>query len=489
MSTPPIPPSRASSITSPSRLVGTMAALSTASSSNPPAGPVIPKRTSSTRQKQWWQPKDAKRSRNELEAEIKSLSDDIGRKAKKLKPSTSYDSDSWTANADISHLCQQRAGMESRLQFLEYKEDSRDNVSEDDWHAVEKAQNLERQILAYRQAEDIARKQASRLQESRTGLSAIFFSLFTSSSQGLNIKTGVGRRETSDQSNMVQQMKEMYCPDAPAGALWDPIIGKWGLQGGLHAAHLYAWRQVESMDAIFGPGAKADIFSPVNGLFLGEELEKALDQGLIALVPDVDLELKEGHLPRDNVAERNQRLRDWEKAQVKEYKVAVLDLDNKQVKNTLSWSDKYGDLKTLAQLDGRQLTFRTHFRPRARYVWWTFMNAVIQTAWRQKQNEKNVLRQEVAKATRYWGTRGRYVKKNMLRGFVDELGHDIESILENSIDDDDAGDTAPDAVAVIASETVFRTLEAAKEGEDDEDEDDEDEGEDEDVEEFRGVLQ
>jgi HNH endonuclease len=31
------------------------------------------------------------------------------------------------------------------------------------------------------------------------------------------------------------------------------------------------------MDAIFGLGAKAEIFSPENGLFLDEEIEKALD--------------------------------------------------------------------------------------------------------------------------------------------------------------------------------------------------------------------
>src|SRR5271156_1394843 len=94
--------------------LGTLALSTASSSADPSAGPAIPTRSSSTRQKQ---PRDAKRSRKELEADIKSLSDDIGRKAKKLKLSTSYDSDFWTTNADISRLCQQRAGMESRPQF------------------------------------------------------------------------------------------------------------------------------------------------------------------------------------------------------------------------------------------------------------------------------------------------------------------------------------------------------------------------------------
>ncbi len=157
--------------------------------------------------------------------------------------------------------------------------------------------------------------------------------------------------------------------------------------------------------------------------------------------------------------------------------MVVLDLSNKAV-HIPAWKEDGGVMKTLAQLDGRRLKFQTDFRPRARYVWWTFMNAVLQTAWRQKQNEKNVLRQEVAKATRYWGTRGRYVKKNMLRGFVDELGHDIESILENGIEEDDTGGADFDAVAVMASETVFRMQDEARDDDDDEDEDEDEDDDD-----------
>ncbi len=107
------------------------------------------------------------------------------------------------------------------------------------------------------------------------------------------------------------------------------------------------------------------------------------------------------------------------------------------------------------------------------------MSSLLQTAWRQRQTEKNVLRHEVAKATRYWGTRGRHVKKNMLRGFVQELGHDMESILDHAIKEGDTGDADLDAVAVMASETVLRTREVTKD-EDESDDEDEDESDDED---------
>jgi len=52
-------------------------------------------------------------------------------------------------------------------------------------------------------------------------------------------------------------------------------------------------------------------------------------------------------------------------------------------------------------------------------------------------------------------TRGRYVKENQLRGFVEELGQDIESILENRLEDennDSHPDPDPEALGVIAAE-------------------------------------
>lgn len=72
-------------------------------------------------------------------------------------------------------------------------------------------------------------------------------------------------------------MKAEYCPDAVRNKLWDLVMGRWELAHMMHAAYLYPWRQIDSMDAIFGPGAKADVFSPNNGLFLEEWTRKAID--------------------------------------------------------------------------------------------------------------------------------------------------------------------------------------------------------------------
>jgi hypothetical protein len=140
----------------------------------------------------------------------------------------------------------------------------------------------------------------------------------------------------------------------------------------------------------------------------------------------------------------------------------------------------------LSDLNDRPLKFLTDFRPRARYVWWKFMNAILQTTWRRKENGRDILLQEVAKATRYWGSPGSYVKKSMLRGFADEIGQDIESILDISINDDtgdtgDTGDLYHETVVSTLEENVFQAKKAAKKVEDkSRDEDSEDESGDED---------
>ncbi|KAF4443147.1 hypothetical protein F53441_11546 [Fusarium austroafricanum] len=52
-----------------------------------------------------------------------------------------------------------------------------------------------------------------------------------------------------------------------------------------------------------------------------------------------------------------------------------------------------------------------------------------------EENGKSLQHLEVRKADHYWGTMGRYVKENQLRGLVEELGQDIDSISSDDSDD------------------------------------------------------
>ncbi|KAL7629652.1 hypothetical protein AAE478_001175 [Parahypoxylon ruwenzoriense] len=58
------------------------------------------------------------------------------------------------------------------------------------------------------------------------------------------------------------------------------------------------------------------IFSPCNGLFLHTTIERALDKGWLVIVPDVDLEPSNPARPLDDLTDRQERLKSWEKQDV-----------------------------------------------------------------------------------------------------------------------------------------------------------------------------
>ncbi|KAK0727589.1 hypothetical protein B0T26DRAFT_695111, partial [Lasiosphaeria miniovina] len=169
------------------------------------------------------------------------------------------------------------------------------------------------------------------------------------------------------------------------------------------------------MDSIFGTGARDELFSPVNGIFLYPLIERAFDRGFLVI--------------------------DWETITSREYRIIVVF--SKELYNL--------EFNNLAGLHGGGLQFLNESRPRARYVWWTFLNAITQLTW------KGI----VLKGTRYWGTHGRYVKKNMLLGFVKEIGHDVssiaESIMEHAIEEEEGGpaDQGPDKLGLAVKHDGF----------------------------------
>ncbi len=130
---------------------------------------------------------------------------------------------------------------------------------------------------------------------------------------------------------------------------------------------------------------------------------------------------------------------------VKDYKVIALDPQHNEVTKLLFLTD---GINRLPDLHGRKLIFKTDFRPRARYVWWTFLAAVLKTGWQQKTSTET--KAVVHKANRYWDTKGRYVKKNIL-GFVEELGQDVDSILENALEENEV-ETALQEMAMVRSQ-------------------------------------
>jgi hypothetical protein len=411
------------------------------------------------------------------------LCDNIKVKRKKLKPMSSYDSEFWSTQAEICKLEQERLTIHSQLEYHEYVECGVE-VSRKQWEeSSEKAIAIANEYQAHRVQESIANKQAERLgaKNPERFLRAAFVKLFNSSRIGFNIaKTSKGRRDTGPQSSMRNDMEVRYNA-VQTGVIWEPVLHFWVDKYSVNAAHLFPWRCADSMDAIFGEGSQSELFSAVNGLFLHKEIEAALDKGVIAIVPDVDLEPDESLEPSEDKQNRQQRLRDWEQEGPHNYKTIILDWNYKDLEEP-RFSKSY-PVETLKQLHNRPLQFNNDFRPRSRYVWWTFLNAITQLSWRQKEDDKTAIQKEVRRSTRYWGTRGRYVKKNQILGFIEELGQDVESIaetiLENAIEEQGHLEPDPTAIAVMSSEIIRKGKERDKNNDNDSEDEDDEDGEDE----------
>lgn len=210
------------------------------------------------------------------------------------------------------------------------------------------------------------------------------------------------------------------------------------------------------MKAIFGEAeqdmwigkpekGKGELFRACNGILWSEQAEHRFSKGLFTIVPDLD----ENPSPAQSEA--------WQRSDPKEYRIRVLRPDDKDMKaltkveSNVRWKD----------LDNKRLQWRSNFRPRARYLYWSYCEMMLRQAYDPKSNmdAADVRRQEVGK--KYWGSAGPYMKRNMLLGFVEEMGHEYEYLMEGAMDTDDNNDDAdngdkPTEVAVMhANESIL----------------------------------
>lgn len=90
-----------------------------------------------------------------------------------------------------------------------------------------------------------------------------------------------------------------------------------------------------------------------------------------------------------------------------------------------------GDGMTCAALDGKHLQFRSTFRPRARYLYYSYCLQILRLAFKERHQGKILREQELEKP--FWGSPGEFVKKYML-SFIEEVGHRYDNLLEGTIE-------------------------------------------------------
>ncbi|CAF9905847.1 MAG: hypothetical protein HETSPECPRED_005965 [Heterodermia speciosa] len=415
------------------------------------------------------------------------LTKEIDESKKTLKPKLSYDAEYFHQIAERSDLELKRLNLvrkKSRQDFLH------NSGLDADWENSEKASKLneEKETLTLRRKLFKDQADQRRIEAGNTSktMRGYFIQLYTSSARGLGISptiAAMGQRDTSVQDNFRKALIKACRSESDVKGLknhlWCPVIGGYVPKENARAAHIFPYASgQEAMTSIFGDGGDDKMFDTRNGLILSMWAEKKISDGEIVIVP----------LVSDNASK--EETAKWAASDPKEYKVRIVKMSPDDRDQMLP---VFRMKKTWGELDGAKVQFKSDHRPRARYLYWQYCQTTLRQSWLGKnQNRPRALQSEFKKP--FWGTAGSYMKRSMLLAFVEEMGHQYESLLDGAVEDVDAnsGHQEVDCTALaVANEAIADSLrrgelraEMEKEENDEEDEED-DEEYDEDAEYYR----
>ncbi|KAL8971221.1 MAG: hypothetical protein Q9197_003394 [Variospora fuerteventurae] len=377
-----------------------------------------------------------------LQQEIESMEEKVARHESTLRLQSSFDAQYWTrasrrvrSKLALNELKQKRSIRDLQVDLGEFGE-TREGL---DLFNENRALEVERMLVD----EQIQRQE--RFHAESASLKS-FVEVFISSPIGFNIRQVCrGKRDGTRQQNFAIDLisKQNSChPDPEVGQYWCPILLEWLHKAAMTAGHLVAWRcGSHGMRAIFGDDlndaqGNTELFKAENGIYWSRLAEERFSAGLFVMVPDV---------PEDPTVSQ---IKKWEQDSPKEYKIMVLDPEHKLMRMKLSayttktWADKHG----------QKVQFRGDFRPRARYLYFTYCEALLKRSFVHQTLHYDIAKKECRK--KYWGTPGRYVLKNALRGFLEVMGHQYSHILNGGIEDEDENPAVNMAGLALAARRI-----------------------------------
>jgi hypothetical protein len=424
--------------------------MASSPSKTPGVPPEIPERSSS------------KRTRKQLEIDYTLLRQQDLEARKRIKPSHSFDANYWLSAAAASYVSAKIHEVETKLAIQNWKEeDDSENGDTMGWWSTPEAHHIIEKLKAAVYEKKLYKQQAEKIQRGGP-MRRAFQAMFTTSQIGLAAgKAGVGKRTRSQQSKFRQNIIQAYSaaitnPRKPKVIinLYDNATGSKLAPSHVTAAHMVPHSLgPDVLIALFGINVEGELDTPYNGLLLPSDVETAMDDGAIAIVPD---------LPDDPSTEE---VAAWESTEPKEYKWRVID----DAAEVLDEQFIDGVDMTIRDLGGKRLFFKNDMRPRARYLYFLFVVAQLKLAWRHeyRNDPANVLKKQLGKG--FWATKGRYLKRAFLLAIAEEIGHDTE--FSDNIPMEPGDDNEPDETGVIGIAKLLRFQKRRYEDENEEDED------------------
>ncbi|KAI9773013.1 MAG: hypothetical protein M1839_002243 [Geoglossum umbratile] len=284
---------------------------------------------------------------------------------------------------------------ENSVRWSEWKRDRESNRTTEDWSERDSA---------YRDSDVHFRSQVATAYDDMVTLRE---ALKPKESDGLSLApllANIVFREgpPSDQATFKNDMIAQYDSLGPGGSLWCPVLRRYGFNRTAH--HIFPGVLEDAMvDRIFGQGAREGPFSPSNGLFLDSQIQGAVDNHQLVIIPASGV---------------------GDDANGRRHIIRVIDKDIlRQTHDVLGVS--------YAQLDGRDLVFRTPFRPRKCYLYFHFIISLL--AMKIRLGNSDVAVEELSQAWKIWTIPGAYILEDVLVALAKEIGHYPESLLEHAI--------------------------------------------------------
>ncbi|KAF7882879.1 hypothetical protein EAF00_011368 [Botryotinia globosa] len=189
-----------------------------------------------------------------------------------------------------------------------------------------------------------------------------------------------GALRVVDNDDAEEEQTENWCPVTQA---WASCHRK--------AAHLIPQRiRQKGMDLIFGEESKGEMYSPRTGLMLESQIEEHFDHLQLAIVPCKD--------------------------DFNEFELRVIDKGLCKIIHVESRCS-FGDMH------GKKLKFLNANRPRKRYLYFHWMICMALASSRPINQER--FKNERERHEKFWGTPGRWVREEMIRGLIKHTGHDL----------------------------------------------------------------
>ncbi|KAF9871177.1 hypothetical protein CkaCkLH20_11346 [Colletotrichum karsti] len=356
----------------------------------------------------------------------------------------------WSEYAAVAGRRHDMAAIQGHAAFLRLRE-WRSSKGLEGWVAMGYSEQFQIRYLAHHQLKEIAISQATSKHDGGVDNTRDLARLFASLKDGMGTTvTAFGNRVLRKHKKMARQMANKYCPDRPdEDVVWDPIAGKWQGDHLAEIAFMYPWRQRSSMNKLFGLDLASitEEYAPCNGIFLRAPIRRGLENGVFAIVPDVDFGLDSTN-QHDEGGRQIDHVQEWWHRDVKEYKLVVLDPHH-----PMATGESFEAQEPLVDLDDRKLTFRTTFRPRVRYVWWSFLSAITVATWRLKDKSCDgaSIQDRIQKAVRCWGYTT-LTESKVTASFVRVIGKAAEPLLGVGSGETDADDQG---IAVVAFERAY----------------------------------